>query len=147
MAYAESEIGLDEPNISDDNVVLSVRHPEFGTLRRIFKCDVTMSCVYDWIGYKSPYLMNFDLLRGGTELLIHLIHPDDGKVTVGGFTSKENNALFRLEARKCAKQIKLTSTQTTVLLSADYEIDRYNVISELFKTYNKRIESKCFHFN
>ena len=39
-----------EPDIEEDHVVISIRHPALGTKRRLFRGDAKMSNVYDWLG-------------------------------------------------------------------------------------------------
>ena len=39
-----------EPRNLEDNLTLSVRHPEFDTLRRSFSTDTAMNVAYDWVG-------------------------------------------------------------------------------------------------
>ena len=42
-----------EPDIEDDHVVISIRHPALGTKRRLFEGDAKMNNVYDWMGSLS----------------------------------------------------------------------------------------------
>ena len=50
-----------EPSLYEDHVIISIRHPDLGTVRRIFKVDETMNIVYDWIGYLATLPMYFRL--------------------------------------------------------------------------------------
>ena len=43
-----------EPDIEDDHVVISIRHPQLGTKRRLFRGNAKMNNVYDWMRSLSP---------------------------------------------------------------------------------------------
>ena len=49
---------LPEPSLQEDNVIISVRHPEMGTIRRIFKSTDKMNAVYDWVGGLSTIFLS-----------------------------------------------------------------------------------------
>ena len=51
-----------EPELGEDFcVVVSVKHPEKGLIRRMFVSEHKMKEVYDWVGSLSMYPMYFDL--------------------------------------------------------------------------------------
>ena len=54
-----------EPRNLEDKVTLSVRHPEFGTLRRSFRPDAAMNVAYDWVGSLCSTPMYFGLYSKG----------------------------------------------------------------------------------
>ena len=43
-----------EPDVQDDHIVISIRHPALATRHRIFRDDAKMNNVYDWVGSLSP---------------------------------------------------------------------------------------------
>ena len=45
-----------------DVICFSVRHPDLGTIRRLFKENVTMNYCYDWVGSLHKYPMHFCLI-------------------------------------------------------------------------------------
>ena len=53
---------LPEPNMDEDMTFLSVRHPAFGTIRRLFNKEVTMNSCYDWVGSLREQPMYFNLI-------------------------------------------------------------------------------------
>ena len=57
-----------EPSLSTEHVVLSVRHSEFGTVRRIFSENSLFNSVYNWIGSLAPQPLHFGLLLDGQEI-------------------------------------------------------------------------------
>ena len=44
---------LQEPDVQDDHIVISIRHPALATRHRIFRDDAKMNNVYDWVGSLS----------------------------------------------------------------------------------------------
>ena len=58
-----------EPDIEDDHVVISIRHPQLGTKRRLFKGNAKMNNVYDWMGSLSPRPMYFKFSYGRSALI------------------------------------------------------------------------------
>ena len=53
QAMRKSRLSL-EPGLEEEHYVISVRHPEFGLVTRLFKPNDTMSAAYDYIGSLSP---------------------------------------------------------------------------------------------
>jgi hypothetical protein len=52
---------IDEPEESDDAVLLQVRHVTIGNIKRYFKQSDQMQSVYDWVGSRSLLPMHFEL--------------------------------------------------------------------------------------
>ena len=53
---------LPEQNMDEDVTFLSVRHPSFGTIRRLFNKEVTMNSCYDCVGSLREQPMYFNLI-------------------------------------------------------------------------------------
>ena len=58
-----------EPDIEDDHVVISIRHPVLGTKRRLLRGDEKMNNVYDWMRSLSPQPMYFKFPCGRSALI------------------------------------------------------------------------------
>ena len=110
-----------EPDIEDDHVVISIRHPQLGTKRRLFRGNAKMNNVYDWMGSLSPeptYFM-FSCGRSGlipasapvsnftlttlnmTEVNEPLPFEEDEEITMIGFQEK---TIFDLHGRRKRKR-------------------------------------------
>ena len=63
-----------EPDIEDDHVVTSMRHPVLGTKRRLLRGEAKMNNVYDWMGSLSLESMYFRF-SCGRNALIHAFAP------------------------------------------------------------------------
>ena len=65
----------EEPDLREENLVISIRHPHLGTQRRIFRVESTFNEVYDWVGSLSPEPKFFSLCcRNTTD---HAIEPSE----------------------------------------------------------------------
>ena len=62
---------VEEPELSTEHTVISVRHPFLGTLRRIFATMSTFGNVYDWVGSLAPYPVHFGIFSHGVEIQPH----------------------------------------------------------------------------
>lgn len=51
-----------EQNMDEDVTFLSVRHPSFRTIRRLFNKEVTMNSCYDCVGSLREQPMYFNLI-------------------------------------------------------------------------------------
>ena len=122
---------IPEPDIGNDVICLSVRHPELGTIRRLFKENVTMNYCYDWVGSLHKYPMHFRLIDpkgtsvdpswkakyfGQVALNIQtikkpLLFEDDGEISIPGFSTNVVN----LELKRRYKQNDLTAKTTEKL--------------------------------
>ena len=59
---------LPEPSASEEQFIVSVRHPTLGILRRSFTQQATVSALYDWVGSLNDYPIYFKLVYLPTEL-------------------------------------------------------------------------------
>ena len=59
---------LPEPSASEEQFIVSVRHPTLGILRRSFTQQATVSALYDWVGSLNDYPIYFKLVYLSTEL-------------------------------------------------------------------------------
>ena len=153
---------MPEPNLSDDNVVISVRHPELGTLRRIFPSCVTMNSAYDWIGSKAVFPMYFKLLLNPDvviqpsekisvygrnvlqmqEINMPLQLEEENEVSMKGFSLEKACNLDRIEQKRLEAKSKLQSDGLPILETSHFQVDRHNIINDLFIVYAKRVASK-----
>ena len=51
-----------EPQLSEEHVVISVRHISAGTIRRIFPSAAKVNSIYDWVGSVALFPMFFQLM-------------------------------------------------------------------------------------
>ena len=59
---------LPEPSASEEQFIVSVRHPILDILRRSFTQQATVSALYDWVGSLNDYPIYFKLVYLPTEL-------------------------------------------------------------------------------
>ena len=52
---------LPEPALQEPHVIVSVRHPTFGVVRRAFPPNCTVMALYDWVGSLSTRPEHFAL--------------------------------------------------------------------------------------
>ena len=156
-----------EPDVSEDVLVISVRHPDFGTLRRIYHHDATMNQVYDWIGSKAAFPMHFKLftrsiysaiqpseqVSGYSRLVLEMAEleeplpfEEDNEITMQGFNTLET--LSRLDDKRTEFRNNLNSDAIGSGLTI-FTVDRNCIITDVFELYNKRIASKVvsIHFS
>ena len=122
---------IPEPHIGNYAICLSVRHPESGTIRKLFKENVTMNYCYDWVGSLHNYPMHFRLidLKGTSvdlswkakdfgQVILNvqtikepLLFEDDGKIRIPGFGTNVVN----LELKRRYEQNDLMAKTTEKL--------------------------------
>ena len=87
-----------EPDVQDDHIVISIRHPALATRHRFFRDDAKMNNVYDWVGSLSPEPMFRKFFCNKTDAASkHSIwrkqklfyFEDDKEITVNGFQGAE----------------------------------------------------------
>ena len=144
---------IPEPDIGNDVICLSVRHPELGTIRRLFKENVAMNYCYDWVGSLHKYPMHFRLIDpkgtsvnpswkaknfGQVVLNVQtikepLLLEDDGEISTPSFGTNVVN----LELKKRYEQNDLMAKTTEKLFI--FSVHRYDIVKSLFKIYNSDV--------
>lgn len=68
---------LHEPAAQKPRVIVSVRHPFLGPIKRAFPSDCTLTALYDWVGSLSTVPEHFSLSFGPQDIL----YPEENSVS------------------------------------------------------------------
>ena len=140
-----------EPKNLEEKVALSLRHPEFGTLRRSFRPDAAMNVAYDWVGSLCSRPMNFGLyskdfhgpvlqpsnvkLYDKTVLNFGILNQpldfeEDCKITMPGYSDSLAKCIGTIEAKRDTEKLKLKNDTRSC-----FYVDRHNIVRDILQMY------------
>ena len=143
-----------EPRNLESKVTLSVRHPEFGTLRRSFLPDAAMNVAYDWVGSLCSKPMYFGLyskdchkpvpppsnvkLYDKTVLNLGILNQpldfqEDCEITMPGYSNSLTKCIGTIEAKRDTEKFKLKNDTGSC-----FYVDRHNIVHDILQMYQDK---------
>lgn len=148
-----------EQNMDEDVTFLSVRHPSFRTIRRLFNKEVTMNSCYDCVGSLREQPMYFNLIDpsgafvsdsskvieyGYLVLNVQITEKppnfeEDGEVTVPSFSAQVTNNHLTDNSENLEIKRILSKNDLYLEIGGNvfvYAVHQHDIIKSLFTVYD-----------
>lgn len=148
-----------EQNMDEDVTFLSVRHPSFRTIRRLFNKEVTMNSCYDCVGSLREQPMYFNLIDpsvafvsdsskvveyGYFVLNVQITEKppnfeEDGEATVPSFSAQVTNNHLTDNSENLEIKRILSKNDLYLEIGGNvfvYAVHRHDIIKSLFTVYD-----------